>query len=82
MGEQGALDAALRARLEGSLWPTRAVAMQVTNRPPGGFGEYDLGDAVTVSLPGYGFGGTRGLFRVLGREFFVDENVCDLVGTI
>lgn len=77
--EQSALDAALRARLEKTLWPTRAVAVQVTNRPPGGFAEYDLGDAVTVSLPSYGFGGTRGIFQVAGREFFADEDVCDLV---
>lgn len=77
--EQSALDAALRTRLEGSQWETRAVAAQVTNRPPGEFGEYGLGDGVTVSLPTYGFGGTRGLYRVVGREFFVDEDVCDLV---
>lgn len=77
--EQSALDAALRARLEASQWPTRAVAVQVTNRPPGEFREYDLGDGVTVSLPTYGFGGTRGMFQVVGREFFVDEDVCDLV---
>ena len=77
--EQSALDAALRARLEKTLWPTRAVAVQVTNRPPGGFAEYDLGDAVTVRLPSYGFGGTRGMFQVAGREFFADEDVCDLV---
>ena len=38
-----------------------------------------VGDGVTVSLPTYGFGGTRGLYRVVGREFFVDEDVCDLV---
>ena len=77
--EQSALDAALRAKLETSQWPMRAVAVQVTNRPPGEFREYDLGDGLTVSLPTHGFGGTRGLFQVVGREFFVDEDVCDLV---
>ena len=79
VSEQSALDAALRARLEGSQWPARVVGLQVTNRPPGEFGEYDVGDGVSVSLPTYGFGGTRGLFRVRAREFFVDEDVCDLV---
>ncbi len=77
--EQSALDAALRATLEQSAWPRRVVGLQVTNREPGRFAEYDLGDGVTVSLPTYGFGGTRGLFRVTGREFFPDEDVCDLV---
>jgi len=77
--EQSALDAALRATLESSAWPRRVVGLQVTSREPGRFAEYGLGDGVTVSLPTYGFGGTRGLFRVMGREFFPDENVCDLV---
>ena len=77
--EQGALDAALRTQLARTEWPTRAVALQVTNRPPGEFSEYDLGDALTLNLPGYGFGGVRGLFQVTAREFFPDEDVCDLV---
>ena len=79
VAEQSALDAALRAQLARTQWPTRTVALQVTNRPPGEFSEYDLGDAVTVSLPTYGFEGTRGLFQVTAREFFPDEDVCDLV---
>ena len=77
--EQAGLEAALGAALEGSQWPRRAVALQVTNREPGRFAEYDLGDGVTLVLPTYGFGGTKGLFRVQGREFFPDEDVCDLV---
>ena len=60
-------------------WPGRAVGLQVTNRPPGEFGEYDLGDAVTVVLPTYGFEGVRGLFQVRAREFFPNEDVCDLI---
>ena len=77
--EQAALEAALQAGLAASQWPRRAVALQVTNREPGRFAEYDLGDGVTLVLPTYGFGGTKGLFRVTGREFFPDEDVCDLV---
>lgn len=79
VAEQSALDAALRVNLAELEWPTRVVALQVTNRAPGEFREYDLGDAVTVSLPTYGFGGTRGQFEVRAREFFPDEDVCDLV---
>lgn len=41
--EQSALDAALRTRLEGSQWETRAVAAQVTNRPPGSLGSMGWG---------------------------------------
>ena len=77
--EQAALEAALEAALGTRQWPRRAVALQVTNREPGRFAEYDLGDGVTLVLPTYGFGGTKGLFRVAGREFFPDEDVCDLV---
>ena len=77
--EQAALEAALGAALGTRQWPRRAVALQVTNREPGRFAEYDLGDGVTLVLPTYGFGGTKGLFRVAGREFFPDEDVCDLV---
>ena len=35
--------------------------------------------AGTVQLHSVGFDGVRGLFRVMGREFFPGENVCDLV---
>ena len=70
---------ALQAGLAASQWPRRTVALQVTNREPGRFAEYDLGDGVTLVLPTYGFGGTKGVFRVAGREFFPDEDVCDLV---
>ena len=77
--EQAALEAALQAGLAASQWPRRTVALQVTNREPGRFAEYDLGDGVTLVLPTYGFGGTKGVFRVAGREFFPDEDVCDLV---
>lgn len=76
---QGGLDAALRGMVARTEWPSRVVGLQVSNRPPGEFGEYGLGDGVTVVLPSYGFEGTRGLFRVEGREFFPDEDVCDLV---
>lgn len=78
-GSQSGVDAALRTRLALSAEPARAVGLQVANRPPGEFGEYDLGDAVTVVLPTYGFEGTQGLFQVLGREFFPAEDVCDLL---
>ena len=79
VAEQSGLDAALRSHLALTEWPGRTVALQVTNRQPGTFSEYDLGDALTVSLPTYGFGGVRGLFKVTAREFFPDEDVCDLV---
>jgi hypothetical protein len=77
--DQASLQASLQAQVGVLQWPARNVALQTTNRPPGEFAEYDLGDAVTVVLPTYGFGGTRGTFKVLAREFFPDEDVCDLV---
>lgn len=77
--EQAAVDAIAAGLLVGRAWPRRIAGVSVADRAPARFADYDVGDAVTVQLHSMGFGGVRGLFTVLGREFFPDAGTCDLV---
>lgn len=76
---QSTLDETIAKRLQETAHPTRVLGMSVTNHPPGRFGDYDVGDAVTCALPSFDWNGIHGLYRVMGREFFPDSSAVDLV---
>jgi hypothetical protein len=76
---QSTLDATVARRLKETAWPTRVLALATTNHAPARFGQYDVGDSVMCVLPSYDWRGIRGLFRVLGREFFPEQGTADLV---
>ncbi len=59
--------------------PRQAAQLTATNRSPGPFAVYGVGDLIRLVLPGYGFGGVDGTFEVVGREYFPGRNVCDVV---
>jgi hypothetical protein len=62
-----------------SAWPRVMLDLVVLDAGPGRFNQYDVGDAVWVSLPSYGFGGYEGLVRILARTYFPERGVCELV---
>lgn len=68
-----------RKLLGRTAWPHALVALEAADRSPGAFGEYDVGDVVSVDLWNYGFGGFRAGMRVVGREYFPERGACDLV---
>lgn len=59
--------------------PHNLYTVSATNKPPGTFAQYDVGDSVSLEMPTYGFGGTRGLVRILGRTYQPDMGLCDLI---
>jgi len=76
---QSTLDATIQRRLEATAYPTRVLALATTDDRPGRFRDYDVGDEVLCVLPSVDWNGLRGMYRVLGREFFPAQGVCDLV---
>lgn len=76
---QSTLDETIAKRLQETAYPTRVLGLATTDDPPGRFGDYDVGDSVLCVLPSYDWNGIRGLYRVLGREFFPEDGVTDLV---
>ena len=61
--------------------PYRAISLSALNLPPATFGDYQVGDTVSVELFGeYGMGGGDDrTARVLGREFRPADGVCRLI---
>ena len=76
---QSTLDATIRQRLEETAYPTRVLALATTDDRPARFRDYDVGDVVLCVLPSFDWNGVRGMYRVMGREFFPEHGVCDLV---
>ncbi len=77
--EQTTIDEAARSRLMETSWPTRVLGLSVLNEPPGRYEQYGIGDAVTCRLYSVGMAGVNSLFEVIGREFFPQDGVSDLV---
>ncbi|MCB0013767.1 MAG: hypothetical protein KDE34_17765 [Anaerolineales bacterium] len=59
--------------------PHNLLKIEATDKKPGTFAQYDLGDRVAAEMPNYGFGGFRASVRVLGRAFYPERGVCDVV---
>lgn len=78
VADQPTLNARAAARLAGSLSPFRAMTVLTTNKAPGLFGAYDVGDRVAVLAHSVGFEGVDELARVTGREFDPVSQVCKL----
>ncbi|MBX7250688.1 MAG: hypothetical protein K1X50_01810 [Candidatus Promineofilum sp.] len=76
---QSTLDATIQRRLRETAYPNRVLALATTDDRPGRFGDYGVGDTLMCVLPSFDWGGVRGMYRVLGREFFPEHGVCDLV---
>ena len=75
--EKGARGDAPSSALDGV--PPALPALATTDDRPGQFRDYDVGDTVRCVLPSFDWAGLRGMYRVLGREFFPVHGVCDLV---
>jgi len=76
---QSTLDATIQRRLAETAYPTRVLALATTDDRPARFWEYGVGDTVLCVLPSFDWNGLRGMYRVLGREFFPEHGGCDLV---
>ncbi len=76
---QTTLDETARKRLLETAWPTRVLGLTVLSAPPGRFGEYGIGDAVTCRLHSVGFTGVNRLYEVRAREFFPADGTAGLV---
>lgn len=76
---QATLDETARNRLAATAWPMRVLGLTTLNESPGRFVEYGIGDVVTCRLYSAGMTGINGLFEVVGREFFPQDGVADLV---
>jgi hypothetical protein len=66
-------------RLLETAQPRNRVRLGATDLAPARFSDYDVGDAIQVVLPSYGFRGYDHLCRVLTREYDPSSQVCDLV---
>ena len=56
--------------------PHNIFSIAAVNKKPGLFSDYDIGDSVMAEMPGYGFGGFRGMVRVDGRSFQPNSGIC------
>lgn len=57
-------------------YPHRLADLTVVNQAPAGFGDYDVGDIVTVQLPGYRFDGYDAPMRIVARGYDPRTGVC------
>lgn len=73
------LQAGADTEIANNAQPHNLLTIVATNHQPGTFGQYDVGDTVMVELPSYGFDGFRAPVWVLGRTFYPDRGVCELV---
>lgn len=65
--------------LSESAYPYNIFSVKAISAPPAYFSDYDIGDIITLQAHNIGFGGTNTTVRVLAREFFPQDEVCNLV---
>lgn len=53
--------------------------LQVVNKPPATFGQYDVGDSLRCVLPSFGFNGYDQTVRIIARQYSEKMGECDLV---
>lgn len=66
------------AAVAGTAEPYVALRATVLNLPPATFGQYDVGDWITVELHG-GYAGKELVMRVVGRELDVESGTCEVI---
>lgn len=59
--------------------PFNIFELEVANKDPAQFGDYDLGDTITLLAPDYGFDGIDTTARILDRSFNPESGLCSLV---
>lgn len=79
VSEQTTLDEHADTLLDGSKDPYNIFTLTALDTDPAGFGDYDIGDRLSLLAPDYGFGGTDTTIRILAREFEPGSGVCSLV---
>lgn len=77
--EIGEIQAAAESNLAKTRHPHNMLSLTVGNSDPAGFEAYDIGDVISVSIPGVGFGGYEAAVRIVSREYNPDTGSCDLV---
>lgn len=78
VSESATLERHARRRLQESAWPRLRFQVEVMDAEPGRFRDYDVGDVITLDIPG-ALWGYRGCARVLAREYRPASNTCELV---
>lgn len=58
------------------------IKMDVIDKAPGLFKDYDVGDVVHCKLPNYSFDGFEGDVRILSRQFNPSSNTCKVVAEV
>ena len=76
---QGTLDDHAANLLDDSEDPYNIFELEVADKKPAKFADYDLGDTITLVAPDYGFGGTKTTVRILDRSYDPASGLCDLV---
>jgi hypothetical protein len=76
---QSTLDTHAVNLLDDSENPYNIFELEVADKEPARFADYDLGDTITLLAPDYGFGGTNTTVRILDRSYDPSSGLCDLV---
>ena len=76
---QTTLDDHAENLLDDSGNPYNIFELEVADKEPAFFADYDLGDTMTLIAPDFGFGGTKTTVRILDRSFDPASGLCDLV---
>ena len=76
---QGTLDDHAENLLDDSENPYNIFELEVADKLPAKFADYDLGDTVSLVAPDYGFAGTKTTVRILDRSYDPSNGLCDLV---
>lgn len=79
VSEEGTLQTNANNLLSESAYPYNLFTVQAINAAPGYFADYDVGDIITLQAHNIGFGGTDTTVRVIAREFFPKDEICNLV---
>ena len=76
---QATLDDHAENLLDDSEDPYNIFELEVADKVPAKFADYDLGDTITLVAPDYGFRGTKTTVRILDRSYDPTSGRCDLV---
>lgn len=73
------LQSAANTAISNSAYPHNLFTLEVADKAPGKFVQYDIGDSITAELPSFTFGGYRGLVDIEGRTYYPKSGVCSLL---
>ena len=59
--------------------PLNIFELEVVDKEPAQYGDYDLGDTISLLAPDYGFDGTNTTVRILDRSYDPRSGLCSLV---